>query len=337
MASNSSIAPHLTRNPSTDSVALPPSMKAWRVHQFGPAEAMILETVPRPDPGPGELLVEVHAAGVGPWDARIRGGMSALPQPLPLTLGSDISGKVVAVGSGTSGLSVGHEVYGVTNNQFVGGYAEYAVASAGMLAMKPASLSYVAAASVPVVAVTAWQALFDQARLHAGQTVLIHGAAGNVGSYAVQLAHRARLRCVATAQINDSDYLRSLGVDEVIDYRHQRFEDEVRSADAVIDLVGGATQLRSYRVLRSGGKLISTVSLPDQNRARMFGIVAKFFLVDVTGAGLRQIAELIDRGELRPHVGEVLPLSEAREAHFGLDGRRPVTKGKTVLRVRDDG
>jgi NADPH:quinone reductase-like Zn-dependent oxidoreductase len=143
---------------------------------------MILESVPRPDPGPGEVLVDVHAAGVGPWDGWIRAGKSALPQPLPLTLGSDLSGTVAAVGSGISELAIGDQVFGVTNTQFLGAYAEYAVASAGMLAKKPASLSYVEAASVPVVAVTAWQGLFEHARLEAGQTVVIHGAAGNVGA-----------------------------------------------------------------------------------------------------------------------------------------------------------
>ena len=156
-------------------------MLAWRVHKFGPPEAMILESVPRPDPSPGEVLVDVHAAGVGPWDGWIRAGKSALPQPLPLTLGSDLSGTVAAVGSGISELAIGDQVFGVTNTQFLGAYAEYAVASAGMLAKKPASLSYVEAASVPVVAVTAWQGLFEHARLEAGQTVVIHGAAGNVG------------------------------------------------------------------------------------------------------------------------------------------------------------
>src|SRR5882672_1888476 len=166
-------------------------MLAWRVHKFGPPEAMILERVPRPDPGPGEVLVDVHAAGVGPWDGWIRAGKSALPQPLPLTLGSDLSGTVAAVGSGISEMAIGDQVFGVTNTQFLGAYAEYAVASAGMLAKKPSSLSYAEAASVPVVAVAAWQGLFDHARLEAGQTVVIHGAAGNVGAYAVQLARRA--------------------------------------------------------------------------------------------------------------------------------------------------
>src|SRR3569833_3577975 len=162
------------------------SILAWRVHEFGPPAAMALESIPRPDPGAGEVLVDVHAAGVGPWDGWIRAGKSALPQPLPLTLGSDLSGEIVAVGSGVSGLPVGDQDKSDTNPQFVGAYAEYAVASGGMLSTKPASLTHVEAASVPGVAVTAWQALFDHAQLMAGQTVVKPGAAGNVGAYAVQ-------------------------------------------------------------------------------------------------------------------------------------------------------
>jgi NADPH:quinone reductase-like Zn-dependent oxidoreductase len=315
----------------------PSSMKAWRVREFGPPEAMIFEAVPRPDPGPGEVLVKVHAAGVGPWDGWIRAGRSALPQPLPLTLGSDLSGEVAALGSGISELAVGDQVFGVTNPQFVGAYAEYAVASAGMLAKKPISLSYVEAASVPVIAVTAWQGLFDQARLEAGQTVVIHGAAGNVGAYAVQLARRAGLRSIATAGTKDIDYVRALGADKVVDYHTQRFEDEVKDADAVLDLVGGDTQTRSFQVLRPGGKLISAVSQPDQGRAKQHGVNAAFFLVEVTTERLRKIAELIDRGELKTRVGAVLPLADAREVHMMLEGRRPPPKGKIILDVEAAG
>jgi NADPH:quinone reductase-like Zn-dependent oxidoreductase len=313
------------------------TMKAWRVHEFGPPEAMIFETVPRPDPGPGEVLVKVHAAGVGPWDGWIRAGRSALPQPLPLTLGSDLSGEVAALGSRISELAVGDQVFGVTNPQFVGAYAEYAVASGGMLAKKPSSLGYVEAASVPVIAVTAWQALFDQAHLEAGQTVVIHGAAGNVGAYAVQLARRARLRCIATAGTKDIDYVRGLGAEKVMDYRTQRFEDEVKDADAVLDLVGGETQTRSFQVLRPGGKLISAVSQPDRESAKHHGVTAAFFLVEVTTERLRRIAELIDRGELKTRVGAVLPLGDARDAHMMLEGRRPTPKGKIILNVEAAG
>jgi NADPH:quinone reductase-like Zn-dependent oxidoreductase len=312
-------------------------MKAWRVHAFGPPEAMIFETAPRPDPGPGEVLVKVHAAGVGPWDGWIRAGKSALPQPLPLTLGSDLAGEVVALGAGNADLAVGDRVFGVTNTQFVGAYAEYAAASAAMLAKKPDSLSYVEAASVPVVAVTAWQGLFEQARVEAGQTVVIHGAAGSVGAYAVQFARRARLRSVATAGAEDIDYVRALGADTVVDYRTQRFEDAVDSADAVLDLVGGDTQTRSFEVLRRGGKLISAVSQPDQERARHYGVTATFFLVHVSTARLRGIAELIDQGELKTRVGAVLRLADAREAHLMLEGRRPRPGGKIVLDMDDAG
>lgn len=315
----------------------PSMMRAWRVHAFGPPEAMVFEAVPRPHPGSGEILVKVHAAGVGPWDGWIRAGKSALPQPLPLTLGSDLSGEVAALGSGVSGMLVGDQVFGVTNTRFVGAYAEYAVASAAMLARKPISLDYIGAASVPVVAVTAWQGLFDRARLEAGQTVVIHGAAGNVGAYAVQLARRARLCCVATAETKDTDYVRGLGADKVVDYRTQRFEDAVTDADAVLDLVGGDTQIRSFQVLRRGGKLISAVSEPDQDRARQHGVDAEFFLVEVTTERLRGIAELIDRGELKTCVGAVLRLADAREAHMMLEGRRPPPRGKIVLDVDSTG
>ena len=225
----------------------------------------------------------------------------------------------------------------MTNTQFLGAYAEYAVASAGMLAKKPGSLSYVEAASVPVVAVTAWQGLFDQARLEAGQTVVIHGAAGNVGAYAVQLARRARLRSIATAGTKDIEYVRSLGADTVLDYHTQRFEDEVKDADAVLDLVGGETQMRSFQVLRPGGKLISAVSQPDQDRAKHHGVTAAFFLVEVTTERLRTIAELIDRGELKTCVGAVLPLADARDAHLMLEGRLIPPKGKIVLNVEAAG
>ncbi|MEA2746380.1 MAG: hypothetical protein QOI41_523 [Myxococcales bacterium] len=308
-------------------------MMAWRVHEFGPPDVMRFERIPRPDPGPGEVLVNVEAAGVGPWDAWIRAGKSALPQPLPLTLGSDLSGEIVAVGPGASDLRVGDQVYGVTNPRFIGAYAEFAVASAAMVSRKPTSLTFIEAASVPVVAVTAWQALFDHGHLEAGATVVIHGAAGNVGAYAVQLAHRAGMRIIATAATDDVSFVRSLGADRVIDYRTQHFEEEVRDADAVVDLVGGETQTRSFQVLRRGGKLISAVSPPDPQLARTHGVEAAFFLVDVTSQRLAEIAGLIDGGQLRARVGAVLPLADAREAHLMLERVRPLPKGKIVLAV----
>jgi NADPH:quinone reductase-like Zn-dependent oxidoreductase len=309
------------------------SMMAWRVHAFGPPEAMRFERIVPPVPGAGEVLVKVHAAGVGPWDGWIRSGRSVLPQPLPLTLGSDLSGEIAAVGPDVSGLHGDDAVYGVTNPRFIGAYAEYAVASAAMVARKPRSLSHIEAASVPVIAVTAWQGLFDEALLTRGQTVLIHGGAGNVGAFAVQMARLAGLRCIATAGTADLDYVRGLGADTVIDFRTGRFEDAAADVDVVLDLVGGETQERSFQVLRRGGKLISAVHQPNRELATRYGVEARFFLVKVTSEHLRRISAMIDRGDLRTRLGLVLPLAQAREAHFILDGQRPAPKGKIVLAV----
>jgi NADPH:quinone reductase-like Zn-dependent oxidoreductase len=256
-----------------------------------------------------------------------------VPQPLPLTPGSDLSGEIVAVAPGIADLHVGDQVYGVTNSRFIGAYAEYAVATAAMVSKQPASLTYIEAASVPIVAVTAWQALFDQADIKEGQTLLIHGAAGNVGAYALQLARIAGVRTIATAAADDVAFVHDLGAERAIDYGTQRFEEEVRDADAVIDLVGGDTQERSFQVLRRGGKLVSAVSPPDQHRAQSHGVEAAFFLVNVTRQYLAEIAGLIDSGKLKTRVGTVLPLADAREAHFMLEGTRPHPNGKIVLAV----
>jgi NADPH:quinone reductase-like Zn-dependent oxidoreductase len=321
-----------TKSTRGDTLLLTPS-KACRIHQFGGPEVISLEDMVPPEPGKGEVLVRVRAAGVGPWDAWVRAGKSALPQPLPLTLGSDIAGVVQAVGPGVTGLAPGDAVFGVTNPHFTGGYADYAVATAAMLAKKPAALSDIDAASVPVVAVTAWQALFEEARLTAGQSVLIHGAAGNVGAVAVQLASRAGLRVYGTASGKDLGYVRSLGAGTVLDGRADRFEENLPPMDAVIDLVGGDTQARSFTVLKPGGALISAIAQPDAPAAAARGVRAAFFLVDVTTERLQQIAGWIELGELASAVGAVLPLAAARVAHEMLEGRRPRPRGKIVLQT----
>ncbi|WP_018900508.1 NADP-dependent oxidoreductase [Rhizobium sp. 2MFCol3.1] len=309
------------------------TMLAYRVHEFGAPEVIKAEQVELPVPGPGEVLVKVHAAGVGPWDGWIRSGNSALPQPLPLTLGSDLSGVVETIGPDVDGFEAGDEVYGVTNPRFIGSYAEYAIAQASMIGHKPKKIDHVEAASIPVIASTARQALFEQAGLKAGQTVLIHGAAGNVGAYAVQFAHKAGLRVVATADARDIETVRNLGADQVIDYQKERFEDVVKNVDAVIDLVGGETQTKSFAVLKRGGKLISAVSKPDQEVAASFGVSASFFLVAVNTRELNEIAESVDDGSLKTKVGTVLPLTEAISAHEMLEGTREHAKGKIVLKV----
>jgi NADPH:quinone reductase-like Zn-dependent oxidoreductase len=305
-------------------------MKAARIHHFGPPDVIVIEDLPRPAPGASEILIRVKAAGVGPWDALIREGRSKVsPQP-PLILGSDLCGIVEAVGPGVTGFNRGDEVYGVTNPQFCGAYAEYALASSAMVARKPARLSHVQAASVPVVAVTAWQMLFDYAHLRAGDTALILGAAGNVGAYSVQLAAQAGIRVIATAGPNDLEYVRSLGAETVVNYRSDALDYGSWSVDAVIDLVGGETREQSTRALKQGGILVSVIS-PDPVSTRS-DVRSVFFYVDVTTARLNTISEMFEAGTLSTQVGTVLPIEQVRAAHEMLAGA-PHAQGKIVLRV----
>src|SRR5499433_2054090 len=198
-------------------------MKAARIQRFGPANVITIDDLAQPEPGAGELLVRVRAAGVGHWDALIREG-KVQGEPLPLILGSELSGIVEAIGAEVSGFKTGDEVYGATNEHFTGGYAEYALPSARRMAQKPKTLNVIEAASVPVVAVTAWQMLFDYAQVTAGQNVLIHGAAGGLGAFAVQLARQVGLHVIATAASADLAYVLSLGAERVMDYKKERFE-----------------------------------------------------------------------------------------------------------------
>jgi NADPH:quinone reductase-like Zn-dependent oxidoreductase len=291
----------------------------------------VSDEVPPPKPAAGQLLVRVKAAGVGHWDALIRDGAVRL-QPLPLILGSELSGIVEGIGADVSGFRSGDKVYGATNEQFSGAYAEYAVPVAGMMAHKPNTLTFIEAASVPIVTVTAWQMLFDHARVMAGQSVLIHGAAGNVGAYAVQMARQSGLHVVATAGSADLEYVRGLGAETVVDYKKERFEDAVSGVDVVLDTVGGDTQERSLRVLKPGGILVSVVSpVPDPLQTR-YGVRAAYFYVGVTTERLNRIAELFDTGTLVTDVGTVLQLEEARTAHEMLGGASH-RRGKIVLSI----
>jgi NADPH:quinone reductase-like Zn-dependent oxidoreductase len=289
------------------------------------------DDLPQPQPSSRQLLVRVKAAGVGNWDALIHEGKVQL-QPLPIILGSEISGIVEAIGEKISEFKVGDEVYGATNQQFSGAYAEHALSLARMIAQKPKTLNFIEAASAPIVTVTAWQMLFEYARVAAGQTVLIHGAAGNVGAYAVQLASQAGLHVVATAASTDLDYVRGLGAETVVDYRKERFEESVTGVDVVLDTVGGETQQRSLRVLKPGGILVSVVSPIPETAQKHYGVRAAYFYVDVTTARLNKITELFDSGKLLTDVGSVLPLEQARVAHEMLEGA-PHKRGKIVLSV----
>ena len=309
-------------------------MKAALIRQFGSPSEIVIADVPQPEPAAGQVLVRVKAAGVGPWDALIREGKSVVNPPLPLILGSDFSGVVELAGSGASDFKPGDEIYGATNPQFIDAYAEFACASAKMIARKPANLTYLQAASAPVVAVTASQILFEYAHAVAGQTALIHGAAGNVGAYAVQLAKNAGLHVIATAASRDAAYVRSLGAEKIVDYEDARFEEAVPPVDIVVDTIGGEVRERSLRVLNPGGILVSVASPIPQKIAQRYGDRAIFFLVEVTTSRLNAIAALFDSGELMAQVGTVLPLNQARRAHEMLAGA-PHARGKIVLEIAE--
>ena len=313
---------------------LPSEMQAVRVHQTGGIDAMVYEKAPVPILGEGQILVQIKAAGVGPWDALVRSGASKLGQPLPLIPGSDIAGIVVQIGPGVTNFQPGEEVFGATNPMFTGGYAEYAAVEASMIARKPKNLSFVEAASVPVVAVTAWQMVFDHGKVDSTKRVLVQGASGSVGAFAVQIAKSTGAEVIGTAFTKNLEYVQSLGADKVIDVSAARFEAEAKEIDVVLDTVGGETQDRSFAVLKSGGALISVVSLPNQDNANQHGVRGEFFYVSVTTECLTQIGNLIEAGKLSAVIGNVLPLTEARSAHEMLAGK-PHQRGKIVLAVGD--
>jgi NADPH:quinone reductase-like Zn-dependent oxidoreductase len=305
--------------------------QAQRIHRFGGPDAIVFEDVELPRPGPLEALILVRAAGVGPWDALIRTGNSGLPQPLPLTLGADLAGVVLDVGLDVPHLASGVEVYGVTNGRFVGGYARHAIVEVRCVARKPAAIDFVAAASLPVVAVTAWTMLFERGELTRDQRVLVHGAAGNVGALAVQMAHAAGAFVIAMGKPGDATYLRSLGADVAGDYAAEPFESAFGAVDIVIDTIGGEIQQRSFAALKAGGVLISSVQQPSTELAAQHHVRAEYFIVDVTDRALDRISTMLLAKTIAPNVGLVLPLSQARKAHELLAEPQPGMRGKIVL------
>ncbi|HXS13432.1 MAG TPA: NADP-dependent oxidoreductase [Acidobacteriaceae bacterium] len=311
-------------------------MRAVRVPRFGGPEVVEVQDVPVPSPGQNEVLVRVAAAGVAPWDAIIREGKSKVSGSAPLTLGSDLAGVVDRVGDGvknipTPGIRVGDAVYGVTNPQFVGAQAEYAVCQAGMIAPKPQGLSDLEAGSAPVIAVTAWQMLFEYANSKPGETVLIVGAAGNVGAYAVEMAVSSGIRVVAIARKKDEELLRELGAGVIVDSEAPEFERGLPRVDAILDLVGGETVQKCVAALKENGKLISVVSAEIETQRE--DVKPVFFYAEVTTARLRKITEMFEAGKIRARVGSVVSLEEALRAYEMLAGA-PHEPGKIMLRVR---
>lgn len=311
-------------------------MKAIRLHGRGGPDRLVYEDAPQPHPGPGEVLVRVYATGVIAtelkWDETYQtpaGDPRALPIP-----GRDLSGVVEEVGSGVTTLVKGSEVYAMLGYGRDGAEAEFTLALPDELVPKPRTLDFVQAAAVPLTALTAWQAFFDHASLVAGQTVLIHGAAGGVGVFAVQLARHAGAQVIATASARHRDFLRELGASAVIDYTTTRFEEVVHDVDLVFDLVGGDTLVRSWQVVKPGGVLVSVVSpRPSFAEAKAHGVRPVWFIVEPNREQLIQIGALIDAGRIRPIIDTVLPLSQARQAYE--QGARGHTRGKIVLRVVD--
>ncbi|MGW3243355.1 NADP-dependent oxidoreductase [Streptomyces sp. NPDC001070] len=314
------------------------TMYAVRAHERGGPEQLHYETAPRPEPAAGEALVAVRAASVTAgeldWDATWTDSFDGSGHDRTPTIPShEVSGVVTAVGPGVTTPAVGDEVYALIPFLHDGAAAEFVTLPADILAAKPRRLDHDSAASVPLAALTVWQGLARHAGVTPGQHVLVHGAAGGVGSFAVQIAAALGAKVTATASARDAAFVSGLGAERVIDYAGSRFEDEVEDVDVVFDGVGGDTQNRSWSVLRPGGILVSIVSPPDPEIARAHDARGLFFIVEPDRAGLQAISRLIDSGKLTPKVDRVVPLADTRAAYQALE--REHRRGKVVIHVAD--
>ena len=313
-----------------------PTMKAIVVHEYGSSDVLKLEDAPRPEPKDNQVLIRVIAAGVNPVDASIRAGKSAkfFGTTLPFIPGYDIAGIVEKAGTKINKLKVGDPVYAHVGLDEGGGYAEYAVATEVEAAPKPKSLTFESAAAVPLAALTAWQALIDAAKLSAGQTVLIHGGSGGVGSFAIQIAKARGAKVIATASTPHQDFLKQLGADVAIDYTKQKFEDIAKDVDVVLDTVGKDTLARSYGVVKKGGFIVTIVAQPDQTQLDKYGIHGAAVLVKPNADELVEIGRLIDAKKIIPVVSQVFPLAEAAKAQEQIATGH--TRGKIVLKVAEE-
>ena len=309
-------------------------MKAVVAHEYGGPEVLKFEEVSRPEPKQNEVLVRVIASGVNPADPLTLSGKYAreFGTHLPLIPGYDIAGIVEKIGAKITKLKVGDAVYGYPT--FGGGWAEYVAVTEGEVAIKPHSLSFAEAAAVPMGALTAWQALVDTAQLQAGQTILIHGGSGGVGSFAVQIAKARGALVVATASTSNQDLLKQLGADQTIDYTKTKFEEVVHIVDAVLDPVGKETLARSYGLVKKGGIVMSLVSRVDKAELEKHGIRGASIFVHPDAEDLAEIAQLIDAGKIKPVVTKVLPLSEAIAAQRQAATHH--TRGKIVVRIAEE-
>ncbi len=315
-------------------------MKAMVIDGFGGADKLHWADLPTPNPAAGEVLIKLTATSVNPVEWKIREGyLSGLfPHHFPLILGWDAAGTVAALGEGVTGFQIGQPVFAYCRKPEVqwGTYAEYVTMTADAVAPAPASIALQAAATIPLVGLTSWQALFDVAGLKAGQSVLIHAGAGGIGSLAIQLAKAKGARVLTTARAVNHDYVKSLGADIAIDYSTEDFAAAVRRAepdgvDVVYDAVGGDTQAASWAVLKKGGFLVSITDAPDADKAKALGVRAAFHFVSPNGAQLRDIAALIDQGAVKAPVFKTMPLDQAAQAHAESESHR--VQGKIVLTI----
>lgn len=299
-------------------------MRAVLIHETGSPDVLRFEEAERPEPGDGEVLIRVHAASVNPIDWKYRRGF--MPKQLPAVLGNDVSGTVEL--SRAEGFAEGDEVFGIAAS---GGYAEFATATAGVIAKKPAGLSHEQAAAIPVAGLTAWQALFDRAELARGQTALIAGAAGGVGHFAVQFAKHAGARTVGTGSSSNRDFALSLGVDEYLDYTRQDVAESVSDVDVAFDTVGGDTTQSLLPTVREGGSLITIAGAPPEQAARERGVRTELLVMSPSSEQLSRIAELVAAGDVRVEIAETFPLTEVQRAHTLSESGH--TRGKIILTV----
>jgi NADPH:quinone reductase-like Zn-dependent oxidoreductase len=307
-----------------------------RFHSFGDKEVLRLETIEQSQPDAGQVLVAVRAASVNPVDFKIRSGKYPAVQQdrLPYTPGRDVSGVVEKCGAQANRFKVGDEVFGIVP-VYGGGYAEQAVLDERALAGKPAEIDHVHAAAIPLAAQTAWQGLFRHGGLMHGQTVLIHGGSGGVGHFAIQFAKVHGARVLTTVSTDNVAFARSLGADVVIDYKKQHFESHMSDLDMVFDLIDGETRERSWRLLKRGGVLVSTLTEPAQDKARSFGVRAMRYTVEADGAELGEIGRLVVARKIKPHVQRTFPLDAATDAMGSVEQGHSV--GKIVLTVGQAG
>ena len=308
-------------------------MKAIRIHEFGGPEVLSIDEIQIPQPEKDEVLIRVHATSVNPVDWKIRAGLrkEKFPSKLPLTLGWDVSGVIEATGEKVSDFKKGDEVYGRPDPTKNGAYAEYIVVKANLLSIKPINIGHTEAAAVPLAGLTAWQGLFDHGLLKEGQKVLIHAAAGGVGTYAVQFAKSKGAYVIGTASDQNIEFLKKLGADEVIDYHMENFETKLNDIDLVLDMIGGDTQLKSIDVLKPGGRLITTLAPEFVNEAKAKNVHLSSYVAQSIPAQLAEIAQLIDAGKVKPIIDQVLPFTDAKKAH--ISSEQGHTRGKIVLQV----